>query len=769
MRENMKPATALSPKGRGTSDPARNLAPLQEPSGFRNRVTPPETGTYAEYARILSRWWIVIVVCALGGALLSFSFTLHVLPVYEARTSLDIENINGDFLNMKDVATSDNGSSSSEAYVETEIKLLQSRTVLDQTVAKMKARPHPAAIDRDDMISRWKRAWHLSKGGDLPYTAVLDDAAKRLTIKPMGKTRIVEITCASWDPKFAADFCNEVTKQFKAIDLETRSSEATKTSEFLTRQVADVREKAEQSEQKLEQATGGDALALSKESNSLGEDHLRELEGEIVRAQAERLQRESELQIASSIRPGSVPAASDSPADREYEQMIAVLNAKIAELMPPLTEQHPKIIHLRSEIKSVQNAMEREHVATLDRLKNKYDAARSYEGRLNAVYTAAQANVSNEMSKTERVDLLRREVDSETQLYQTLLQRAKEAGFASAMETTTMRIVDAASAPKVPISPSRGTATIGGLALGSLCGVGFAFFKHRTMKFFLAPGDSERFLNVYELGAIPSVSFVRSRAFYSVLRLKNSNTTPEEPPPALVSWKETVSVVTEAFRNVTHSILLSGPLVRRPRIYTIVSPNSGEGKSTVTSNLGIAFSKSKMKVVVVDADMRKPIQHKNLGVNNDCGLRNVLRDEFDVSTAPLEKFCKQSAIPNLWVVAAGEGDEQPVELLQSKSVASMLKRLTTEFDLVLIDTPPMLHMADARILSAQADGVVLVFRAGVTDRDDAADVCARIDNDNITLIGTILNDFDAGRDGKRGYYSSYFKYMNSVRAARTTA
>jgi polysaccharide biosynthesis transport protein len=99
----------------------------------------------------------------------------------------------------------------------------------------------------------------------------------------------------------------------------------------------------------------------------------------------------------------------------------------------------------------------------------------------------------------------------------------------------------------------------------------------------------------------------------------------------------------------------------------------------------------------------------------------------------------------------------------------MLKRLTTEFDLVLIDTPPMLHMADARILSAQADGVVLVFRAGVTDRSDAADVCARIENDNITLIGTILNDFNAGRDGRRGYYSSYFKYMNSVNAARNTA
>ncbi len=765
----MKPTTALYAKGRGDSAAARSLPPRHEPPTSRGVNAQDETATYNEYIRILSRWWSVILGCALGGACLSFLFTLPVLPVYQARTSLDIESINGDFLNMKDVApVGNNDSSSSESYIGTEIKLLQSRTVLDQTIAQMKARPHPNAMDRGDLISKWKRALHISQAGDLPYTALLEDTAKRVKIKPLGVTRIVEITCGSWDAKFAAAFCNEMTRQFKAIDLETRSSEAAKTSEFLTRQVADVREKAEQVEQKLEQSTGGDALALSKESNRLGEDHLRQLESEIVRAQAERIQRQSELDIASTARPESVPASLGSTVYRDYQQKLADLNSKIAELMPPLTEEHPKIVHLRSEIKEVQAAMDGEHAAMLQRLTNNYQAARSYEDRLNAVYSAAHSNVSSEMSKTERVDLLRREVDSETQLYQTLLQRAKEAGFASAMETTTMRIVDAAAAPKEPISPSRGTAAMSGLLLGLLCGIGFAFYKSRTMKVFVTPGDSERFLNVYELGAIPSASFVRSRALHSMLRLKSSNTSAEEQPSALATWEETISIVTEAFRNATHSILLSGPIIRRSRIYTVVSPNSGEGKSVVTSNLGIAFSKSNMKVVVVDADMRKPSQHKNLGVENGFGLRNMLQDDFDVAGAPVESFCKKTIIPNLWVVAAGESDGHPVELLHSKTVASVLKRLTADFDVVLIDTPPMLHMADARILSAQADGAILVFRAGVTYREDAADVCARIRNDNINLVGTILNDFNARRDGRRGYYSSYLEYAKQVRSAGTT-
>ena len=738
-----------------------------EPDFRQNRVQPEPTILLA-YARTIMRWWALISACAILGAAISLSLTLTVLPVYQARTSLDIQSLNGDFLNIRNVApTGDNSAASSDSYVATQTKLLQSTTVLDRTVDRLKAEPHPLAIDRDDTISIIKRFLHLSHGQDLQFSDLVSDAAKRVKVKPLGITRLVEVTCDSWDPKFSARFCSTLTEEFKAIDLETRSNEAQKTSEFLTRQLADVRQKAEDSQKHLEAATGGDGLALSPESNEIGADRLRQLQGELVRAQAERMERESLMRTALTATPDSIPAALDSPIYRDYQQKLADLRAKVAEIVPPLTEENPKVIHLRAEIREVEKGMEQARLATVERLRNDFESARHHEDLLNASYATLQSSVSNEMSKTERVNLLRREVQSEQQLYETLLQRAKEAGFVSAMQTTTIRVVDAPIAPKIPISPLRGVAGFVGVLLGSFCGLAFAVFKDRTSNVFSVPGETERLLHVHELGVIPSAGKVsRARllpAMLSSSRVKAaSNSLGLAEPPALQCWNQSFSIVAEAYRNTTHSILLTGAARRKSRVYIITSPNSGEGKTTVTVNLGVALSKTKLRVVIVDGDLRKPGLHKSLLVENSVGLRNILREEINVATVALSEFCRQTVVPNLHMVTAGTGTEEVVELLHSGASTGLVTRLAREFDIVLIDTPPMLHMADARILAANTDGVILVFRAGSTGRDQAADAVDLFENDQVPLIGTILNDFNPVREGQKNYYQSYYRYYDNA-------
>ena len=736
---------------------------------FRPGRSQAPTNLLSDYLRLAVRWRGVILACALLGLVLSVVLNFDVLPLYQARTSLDIQSINSDFLNMRSVApTGDVAATSGESYVQTQIKLLQSTTLLDRTVDRLKAESHPAAIDRADLVSRLKRAFHLSHGQDLNYNDMIDDASKRIKVKPLGITRLVEVTCDSWDANFSARFCNALTEQFKEVDLETRGIEAQKTSEWLTRQVADVRQKAEDSQRKLEAATGGDGLALSQSSNSIGEDRLRQLQGELVRAEAERMQRESQSQIAATSGPDALPASVESTTYRDAKQRLADLKAKVAELVPPLTEENPKVIHLRSEIAEVQRAMVQERSATTDRMRNEFESARRHEDLLNAAYATLQSSVSNEMSKAARVNLLRREVESEQQLYQTLLQRAKEAGFASAMQATTIRVVDRAIAPRIPISPRRGVAAGVGLLLGSFCGLGLAFFKDRNANVFRVPGDAERHLHVHELGVIPSAAASGRGKLVPALRAKTllGSGTPDETSPALTCWDETFSIVAEAYRNTTHSILLAGIARRRSRIFVVTSPNAGEGKTTVTTNLGVALSKSKLRVVVIDGDLRKPGLHKNLLVENNFGLRNILRGEVDVQTTPLQELCKQTIIPNLFMIPSGTGREEVVELLHSGSAATrLLERLAREFDVVLIDSPPMLHMADARILAAQSDGVILVFRAAVTTRDQAAAACDLFENDQVPLVGTILNDFNPAREGRSGYYQSYYRYKDQIEAA----
>ena len=750
--------------------PTTEGAAYEESPAFRTGRAEPHANLLLDYFRTISRWRLAILSTALVGGLLSLLFNFDVLPLYQARTSLDIQSINGDFLNMRNVAaTGDSSASSTESYVQTQIKLLQSTTLLDRTVAHLKAEPHPAALDRQDLVSQLKRSFHLSHGQDLAYNDLVDDTAMRIKVKPLGITRLVEVTCDSWDARFAATFCNTLTEQFREIDLETRGTEAQKTSDWLTRQVADVRLKAEESQRKLEAATGGDGLVLSQASNDIGEDRLRQLQGELVRAQAERMQRESQSRIAETSSADALPASIESSAYRDYRQKLADLNARVAELVPPLTEDNPKVLHLRSEIREIQQSMAQERSSTTDRMRNEFESARRHEDLLNAAYATLQNSVSGEMSKTARVNLLRREVESEQTLYQTLLQRAKEAGFASAMQATTIRVVDRGMPPKVPISPRRGVAAGVGLLLGSFCGVGFAVFKDRHANVFRIPGEAERHLHVHELGVIPSANTRRRghRLPGTTGKALGSGSVIEgDLAPALTCWNEHFSIVAEAYRNTTHSILLAGVARRRSRVYVVTSPNAGEGKTTVTTNLGVALSKAKLRVVVVDGDLRKPGLHKHLLVENNFGLRNILRDEVNVATAALSDLCKQTVVPNLFMIPSGTGREEVVELLHTGSaITRLLDRLALEFDAVLIDTPPMLHMADARILAAQSDGVILVLRAGLTSRDQAATACDLFENDQVPLVGTILNDFNPVREGQSGYYQSYYRYKDEIEAA----
>ena len=182
--------------------------------------------------------------------------------------------------------------------------------------------------------------------------------------------------------------------------------------------------------------------------------------------------------------------------------------------------------------------------------------------------------------------------------------------------------------------------------------------------------------------------------------------------------------------------------------------------------MGVALSKSRLRVVLVDGDLRRPNLHRAFGIDNDFGLRNILRGEIDLENVAPEVLAPPTHVPNVSLIVAGDGEEDIVELLHSSYFGALLARLTRDFDVVLIDTPPILHMADARVLAGQSDGAILVFRAGVTSQDQAADARDLFDHDGVRLVGTILNDYDQSSDGAGAYYASYYRYQTSAGAAK---
>jgi polysaccharide biosynthesis transport protein len=721
-----------------------------------------------EYYRLFARHRWFVFGFASAGMLATLLFCMAARPIYRARASLDIQNLNADFMNMRNVApTGQVSPASPEVYIQTEIKLLQSDSLRNRTVKRLAGEAAQRAAAQSEPFGAFKRALHLPAGRPVSGQELLDSTARSLTVKPLGLTRLVEVTCQSWDAQFAAEFCNALITEFQQQDREVRWTEAQKTSEWLSRQLADVREQLAKSEQKLQHAAEGNGLLFSQQNMTVGEEKLRELQSELMRAQAERVSKQAQYEISRSAGADSLPIVLDDSQLRDFQSRLMELRRQLADLVPPLTDAHPKVQHVKAQIAELETTLTAKKANVVDRMRNEFEAARQRENLLTAAYTSQEKRVSQDLGRGTQVSMLRREVEAGQQLYQTLLQRVKEAGFASAMQASTIRVVDAAQTASFPIAPQRPRSIAAGLILGAVLGVLLAFYRERTQTVLRVPGDAPRFLNVRELGVIPSARIGLSQPYVRNLMKPAGESTaltvagaPRDQVVDLATWKAHASLVAEAYRSTTFSILREGQEFGRGRAYVITSPNAGEGKTTVTLNLGIALAQANKRVLVVDCDLRRPRLHKSMAIPNDMGLRDILRGALDFKGAALDSFYHVSEVPNLYIMPSGSGSEESSALLYSSRLKSLLDRLVEEFDVILMDSPPMLYMADARIVAGITDGAILVLRARSTDRKAAITARNLFLSDRIRMVGTILNDFDPAGEGEPNYYSAYYQYQS---------
>lgn len=712
----------------------------------------------AEYLQTMLRHRWLIATMMLAGVVVSLLLHLTTQPLYEARTSVEIQPMNSDFMDARSVAPT--ATLPSDAVLQTQIKLLSSESLSERVQTQFRGENHPDVVMQNDLLSRLLRALHLQSGGQISYDKLIEDTAKNVKVKPIGISQLIEVTCGSWDAAFAARYCNTLISEFQEIDLESRGAQAKHISDWLVRQAADIRQKAEESQHRLEIATGGNGLLLNAPTDAMGEQRLRELQTELVRAQADRMQKQAEL---AEMQDGSADASPDSPAYTTLKSRLSDLEAQEAALSN-LTDANPKMIHLHAQIAETQRAMQHEKGISTSKLQQAFQAAKHREDLLGMSYRAMEGTVSSTLEKSSEIEILRREVQSEQQLYQTLLGRAKEAGFASAVPASTIRIVDTARIPRSSIYPQRGINAALGAALGLLVGVAIAFFLERQVPRLRLPGDIGRFIKLDELGVIPSphaeleLAASSKPPFQSALSLTPIRSTITSRDTSTV-WRDE-ALVAEAYRNTTFSVLLSQP-DRRSRTFVVTSPEANEGKTTVVTNLGIALSKAKLRVALIDGDLRKPRLHEALGVDNEKGLRNLLIDGVEAHEDTLELFCKPTRYENLFVIPSGTGKASISDLLHSAHLGLLFRKLSDSFDVVLIDSPPVLHISDARILAGHASRTILVFRSGVTKQANAVAVRNMLQRDRVTIAGSILNDFDPKREGQRAYYKGYYEYSGT--------
>ena len=443
------------------------------------------------------------------------------------------------------------------------------------------------------------------------------------------------------------------------------------------------------------------------------------------------------------------------------------LRRQHAELSATYKPEYSKVKRVQAQIVTLESALKRERNAILERIRNDFQEAQGREKMLGADYANQARLVTEQAEKSIQYGILKREVDSTRQLYDAMLQRLKEASIAAAMRASNVRVVDAARAPRFPYKPNAPMNSALGLMAGLFLGVAFVVMRERADRSIQEPGDSSFYLNLPELGVIPSAGAARHRLYYLRRKQIAEPTAAEtglvvksEVPDRveLASWQHKPSLVAESFRAILTSIMFSGENGNHPRVLVVTSGSPSEGKTTVASNLAIALAEVHQRVLLIDGDMRRPRLHEVFELGNEQGLSDILKENAALAGTGLGGVIQETRLPNLYLLPSGPVSNAAATLLFSRQMPGLLKDLQRQFDLILIDTPPMLQIPDARVLGRLADAVLLVLRAGHTTRDAAMAARQRFEEDGTPVLGTILNDWNpkASGGGYYGYYKGYY-------------
>ena len=734
-----------------------------------------------EYWQILRRHKGTVLIFAFLGALAGLFVSLPQTPIYEARTSLEIESLNENFLDLANVNPTAPGSAySTELEIATQVKVLESRYLLEKVVDKLKLAERPEFSYEPGRLSAWRKALGLPPSTTLtPREQALEIAAESFKVQPSRRTRIVEIISEWPDPRLAANFANTLAETFTKHNVEARWETSQRTGDWLSRQLEEMQIKLEKSEEKLQHYARASGLMFTSDHGSVAEEKLRQLQAELSKAEADRITKQSRFELAKTSPPESLSEILDHGPLREYQLKLTDLRRELAELNSTYTSAHYKVKRVQAQIQELETTMEKERSNIMERVGNEYEGALRREKLLSAAY-ATQANlVSEQAGKAIQYNILKREVDTSRQLYDSLLQKVKEAAVASAMSASNIRVVDPATPPRFPSKPNHLLNTALGFLSGIFLGVVFVFVRERADRTLKQPGDATYHLNVPELGVIPASntdstrrSTGRSKPVLKIRWKKLGKTGAATPGSgeierhesqsaadsvALVTWQRKPSLLAECFRATLTSILHARRDGDHPQVLIVTSPGVGEGKTTVVSNLAISLAEINRRVLVVDADMRKPRLHHIFDVPNSWGLSDLLREQNPIGQLPLKGIALETEIPGLYVLPSGPGTHSIANLLHSPRARELLQRVHEEFDTVLVDTPPMMQISDARVLGRIADAVILVLRAGQTTRNSARAAKERFLEDGTPVLGTVLNGWDPKVNGY-GYYDNYYDY-----------
>ncbi|MGC9989860.1 MAG: polysaccharide biosynthesis tyrosine autokinase [Terriglobales bacterium] len=748
-----------------SNDPSRELQP-GEPAEFLKPLTsalyntlPAQESTLREYMRVLiKRKWMVISVIA--GIFLTVAIaSLRQTPIYEAVGRIAVNKADPNLITFKDSGPVVDYYDQSD--LDTEVRILQSDLMALQVIRQLNLDKRPEFGGHADAKTSNLVADPLQ--ADSNRTSSLLSAFRgNLHVTLIPNTRIIEIHYNSTDPQLAAGAVNTLASTYVEQNFKTKFESTMQASDWLSKQLVDLQMKVETSQEKLVRYQKEHEILGTDEKTNIITEKLDELNKEMTSAESDRMEKEAVYRQTQSNDPdaiaaaiiadssGNASAATSGLLDKLREQQ-ANLRIQVADLSTQFGPQYPKVAQLNSQLKEIDHQLQSETNKAVDHLKGQYLAALQRENMLRASFEKQKQEANKLNESAIEYSILKRDLDSNRTLYEGLLEKLKEAGVTAGLRSNNFRIIDAARVPTSPSEPNIPRNLTFALMLGVISGVGLAFILENMDNTVRTPEQATALSGLPALGMIP----LGSKSVSHGPTGKRLVLTP-------ISSKEAVETVTqvrpqsqmaESYRALRTSLLLSN-LGAPPKVIMVTSARPQEGKTTTSINTAIVLAQKGVRVLLIDADLRRPSVHKTLGMGPRSGLSNVLTG----SATAQQAITTSPVLPNLFILPAGTPPPNPAELLASSNMRDLIAELRAEFDHIVIDTPPTLSVTDAVVLSPRADATILVIRSGQTTKQAlrrARDILTQV---NAHVAGVLLNAVDLTSPDYYYYYEYQGKY-----------
>lgn len=717
---------------------AESIAHL--PALASSAISNSEHVTIADIVRLLRRQRVTVLAFFAITVLVVGIVSLLTPKKYDAVTRVSLSFDNSNSLNLDQILPV---GFDPATKIQTQMRILQSETLAWEVIRDLKLYENPAFMKK-----RGIAVTNPDSVDPTTKTRLIRKFLSSLTVQLVPKTQIIEIKYRSTDPRLAADIANQIANNYIDRNFRTKYESTMRASGWLGKQLEDLKTKVRESQERLADYQRNIGF-VGDESHNIITDKLNELNRAMAAAQSDRIVKEAAYRMAMEGTPDLVLPANSTPTLQALRTQEAEARAQYAQLSAKYGEAYPRVQQAKKQVEELHGAVAAELRASAARLKIEYDAAKRTEAMLALAVETEKQKTFHLNESAIQYSLLKHEVESSRDLYDGLLKKLSEAGIIAGLNSSTVDIVDFAGMPVEPASPrlvfNLSLGAIAGLIGGLMCGV----LRENINTSIRTPDEVEHYCGMNSLGIIPRAT---PRGMSSGGAKSGREIVPSSAVNVLASGNTQFA---EAFRAIRTSLLLSSP-GNPPKVILVTSCVPREGKTTTSANVAMIFAQAGKKVLLVDADMRRPSIHRIMGVPNQSGLSAALAGA-DAQQAMVPSL----DLPNLWIVPSGRIPPSPTDLVLSNRMAKLVMEWRAEFDHIIIDTPPALAVNEAVILSTLSDSVVVVARAGHTGRQSLKRLRQMLQLVNVRPTGVLVNDValeSAEYHDYYGYYGTYGEY-----------